>query len=346
MDYQKPVKYNEDLIKFISSIVSNLTKDKDMVNKIASDPIWEISFTHTTFNPNIGENYEILEKIGDAAMKLAFSEYLFNTFHVISESEISEYQVHYLSKVEQARMSIELGLPKYVLTPLPTTIHIHEDVLESFFGTLFLLGNTEKPGLGYVLCYNMVIYMFKDVDFEETEFDVTRTELKELLEASGLKDIHEEWVQDKGQTSGVITLGFTEDDYNQLKRAGVSINDRKMAIVRGQTRKVARKEASVIFLDKLYKLMKTKQWQDFMEEKKRPNREINMLMERAKSVAAKVGYSDLKIKISDNAKKGVYAQLIGVRSEDDRLVNLGLVSNNKIKLMKMELLEDFIRQHS
>lgn len=348
LQYNKPKNYDKELHEFIKNIISSINSNQDAIEKISSNDTWEIAFTHITYNPNPGENYEIFEKIGDAAMKLAFSEYLFQKFDMITESEIGEYQNHFLSKVEQSKLSNEVGLPDFILTPLPKTIHMAEDVLESFFGALLLIGNNYKFGLGYVLCYNLIVLLFEDINLEEEEdFSIAKTNLKELLEEYGLNNKPENvFNKDSPDSpSGTANLYFTPDDYNQMLAAGVKIKDRLMASAHGSTKKVATNDASEIFYNKLLELGKQKAFQEFVNKRKEKNKEFDILMEKAKKVAKKIGYANLEIRISVNGKNGAYAQLIGTRESDGKLENIGLTSGNKIKLMKNDLLEEFIRNN-
>lgn len=346
MEFKKPKNYNKKLKDFIKEIISKLQSNEAIIDKISESELWEIAFTHESYNPNPGENYEVLEKIGDAAMKLAFSEYLFNRIEMISESDIGEYQIHYLSKVEQSKVSTRLGFAEFILTPLSKTIHIFEDVLEAFFGALLILGNETKPGLGYILCYNMIILIFQDLDIQdEGKFKVSKTELKELLEASGIKELDEEWVKDETGPSGTIKVGFMQKDYDELRAADIKLPERFLATVYESTKKIARIKASEIFYNKIIKLVDTKEWQNFVKLKKKNNEEVNILLNEAKNVGRRVGYSDLYIKISDTGKKGTYVQLVGRRSDNDRLEILGLASDNKVKLMRMQLLQDFINKN-
>lgn len=338
----KPKDYNKKLQSFIHSLLSNLESNESMLTKLSNSELWEVAFTHETFNPNPGENYEILEKIGDAAMKLAFTEYLYDRVEGIDESEISELQTFYLSKIEQARLSNKLNLSDHLLIVIKKSINTSEDILESFFGALFLSGNQIKPAYGYLLCFNMIVFLFDDIELlDDEKTNVAVTQLKELLESIGIRKIEEEW----NEATGVIKLGFSPEVYNELIKNKIKLggNNRFVVEGKGATKKSARTNASEKFVVKLIEIMKTQEWKDYYRLKNQANEEVNELLEEAKVIAKKIGFDDLKL--TSSRTNEIYVQLIGKRESDDKLVNLGVIVGDRIKTMKIQILKEFIEKY-
>jgi dsRNA-specific ribonuclease len=337
----KPKDYDKRLKIFIRSLLSNLESNEKLLNQLIDSNLWEIAFTHETFNPNVGENYEILEKIGDAAMKLAFIEYLYERIEGIDESEISELQIFYLSKVEQSKLSNKLKLSDFVLIEIKKTIHTAEDILESFFGALFLTGNNIKPAYGYLLCFNMIVYLFDDIELlDDEKTNVAITQLKELLESIGIRKIDEEW----NESTGIIKLGFTPEIFNELSKNGIKLGrDRFIVEGRGTTKRLARMNASEKFVVKLLEVMKTREWKEYYKMKNQTNEEFENTFKEAKNIAEKIGIKELKVKTSKTQEP--YIQLIGRRESDDKLVNLGVMSGDRIRVMRIEILREFIKKY-
>lgn len=337
----KPKDYEKRLKIFIRSLLSNLESNEKLLDELIKSNLWEIAFTHETFNPNPGENYEILEKIGDAAMKLSFTEYLYQRIEGIDESEISELQAFYLSKIEQSRLSNKLNLSDFLLIEIKKTIHTSEDILESFFGALFLAGNDIKPAYGYLLCFNMIVYLFDDIELlDDEKTNVAVTQLKELLESIGIRKIDEDW----NESTSTIKLGFTPEVYNEFIKNRINVGrDRFIVEGKGNTKRSARMNASEKFVVKLMEWMKTKEWKDYYRMKNQANQEYDQLFEQAKIVAEKIGINELKVKKSQTQEP--YAQLVGRRESDDRLVNLGVITGDRMKNMRIQILRDFINKY-
>ena len=129
---------------------------------------WHASYTDPTWDADDGKNYEQSEKLGDSTAKTSLYVYLIDAgktsgLHV-SEHELTIAVNTILAKQEQARVSRALGLPKLLRTLYATvTVGQEEDMLEAFFGALYLAG--EKTGsVGQSLC-NMLMYYLVDVSY-------------------------------------------------------------------------------------------------------------------------------------------------------------------------------------
>lgn len=154
--------------------------------------VWASSFTHSSYNPNAGENYEVLEKMGDAVMKEKFTWYMMNKFPSIKENHLSSFTDYYLAKSFQADMAVDLGLNNFIRTYTDINKHTKEDALESLFGGLYFIseilinrykittgksGNVDKKdittdksyrviSLGSDNCSKLLNHLFKDVKFD------------------------------------------------------------------------------------------------------------------------------------------------------------------------------------
>lgn len=289
--------------------------------------IWMIAFTHESYEANVGENYEELEKLGDSIMKSIFIKYLMMRFQGINRGLISELSNYYMSKPAQAPIAVRLGLNKWVRTPIDKNIHMFEDLLESLFGALLEIGDKIiKIGAGYVLCYNLLvnIYNSSDIDLSVTKGHA-KTQVKQTFEKMNwgkVEDI-ETWVQNSNSISGTFYIRFTPQAINDFKNLNINVPNDMLAMAGGTTRKVASDSAYKIALNRLLELGITQEWADLQREQN-----IFMLPELspyfpdANERARKEGYVDIYFKSPRKGTKGCYVQLIGV------------LPNNRINILK------------
>lgn len=149
VDTEEEVKWVNGLLKFLyDDILPHAVTDPKMRSMLVSASaarIWIPAFTHSSYNPNDGENYEVLEKLGDSVMKLNFTWYMIKRYSNINEGQLGRLSDHYLSKEFQANLSNSYGFSEYILTNLDLSIHVREDVLEAFFGALFTASEIFLP---------------------------------------------------------------------------------------------------------------------------------------------------------------------------------------------------------
>ena len=81
---------------------------------------WIKAFTHFTTEPDVNENYESLEKLGDKVLKFSFMEYYMDRFPYAEPGELNNAEQFTQSNSEQNQMR---RLTKFVtfLTPTHST---------------------------------------------------------------------------------------------------------------------------------------------------------------------------------------------------------------------------------
>jgi len=172
MDSKELKQWSNKLHEFIYLMLVPLIKDNEVklafVNEDAMK-IWISAFTHESFAPN--SSYEELEYFGDRVLKYVFSRYLLIRFPECSNSNYTNLDAVYMSKSRQPGYAKKLGLDKFILFvgPSETPPTILEDVFESFFGALDIIGNNITPGLGTVVAYNLIFDLFSDERFKQYE---------------------------------------------------------------------------------------------------------------------------------------------------------------------------------
>lgn len=119
--------------------------------------------THESFDPNQTKNYETPEFIGDSIMGLTYPQIYAEKFPNTDEETLTNLKSAKLWKNEQAKISRKLGLDQFIRSVIPITIDMREDVLEALFWSVMEIGNNIfGPGVGYVMCKNLMINLYSD----------------------------------------------------------------------------------------------------------------------------------------------------------------------------------------
>ncbi len=102
------------------------------------------------FEKETGENYEVLEFLGDAVIGLIVSEELINKYPDKSEGELSQIRAYLVSETVLSELARDIDLGKYLLlgrgerkTGGREKSSILCDVFESVFGAIYLDSNFE-----------------------------------------------------------------------------------------------------------------------------------------------------------------------------------------------------------
>ena len=112
------------------------------------------ALTHSSFNNDFRKNYERLEFLGDRVLGLVVTEILWDFFPNSSEGELSIRLNGLINAKICAAISIELGLPKFILMgPDMKNLegrrleNIYADVLEALIAVIYLDGglNATRP---------------------------------------------------------------------------------------------------------------------------------------------------------------------------------------------------------
>jgi dsRNA-specific ribonuclease len=244
-----------------NQLLPNIVSDPKALDKLTNDEamkIWSVAFTHESYNPNVGENYEELELYGDEVMAACYVKFLMYNYPGFTRSQLSNLRTHYISKPFQAPLSRKLGMGNYVRTLFSKSTHVYEDVLEAFFGALEMVGDKVfKFGSGMGLAYNMIIFLYGDVEIERVyTLENPKTRVKELFEKMGwinpkLKEFVPEEVFDEG--TGIITfvISLTSSGVEYLKNKGVSVTTSVIAKTTASTKKLASDEAYIMAIKTL-----------------------------------------------------------------------------------------------
>ena len=326
-----------ELLDFIKEIlITNVTENEDEIADLLADEVlhyWTNTFTHKSWNPNVGENYERMEKIGDKAMDLAYDAFLLTNYPQINESAMGDSNNFFLSKKEQAKISRDMELSKWVLTNVSDNMNIQEDLLEAFFGAIFKASPNTEIAYGHVDVFLRSIYEPK---MAETNFgDPPRssvTEIKEIFEKMGwvISDYASE-IEERGRDDklNVFNLRWTPIALEWLKeflpadRFAIIQKTPYFASASNRNLKVAKTQA----YDQGYAIVNAIIPKDFIAIKKKLSDEVNKLYASSLSKARGEGYIDIEpIRYKGTSMDTV--QLIGLTKDDKKTVLVTITAKN------------------
>lgn len=148
------------LSMFFGDVLSDEIKEK-MLSRDALN-IWLMAYISPIYDPNPDSNYNLLEFVGDADLKSAFTKYLTNRFPGIKESVLTELVHRYMSHEHQYLIGRKMNVKEWLLSdPKIRNIppKIEEDVFEAFIGALSKVcweHVLSGPGFSSVLVYSLI----------------------------------------------------------------------------------------------------------------------------------------------------------------------------------------------
>jgi dsRNA-specific ribonuclease len=309
--------------------------------------IWMKAFTHKSVNPNIGQNYEELEKLGDAVMKEIYTSYLMRTYKNITAKELTLFTNYYVAKEAQGPISNSYGLDKWVRSSVVRTKSVSEDILESLFGALKLIGE-QYIGIGesYVVCRNLMLNIYKNIqiDWNIIKGDA-KSQVKNLFDKmkwiskGEIKEI-ETWSPNEDGFSGVMTLVFPDKALRDLSGYGLQIPSNILAIAEGDTKGKASKAAYQEALRRLTSLGITSEWvAEQQSENIFTNPNLSPYYPNSLARLKREGYVDMYFKTPQVSTAGYYIQLIGVRPDGSEVileqVNESSISSGRKEALKL-----------
>lgn len=333
--------YDNLLAKFIKEEKYRV----NLVNESAMD-IWSVVFTHKSFDPNIGRNYEEYELLGDRFLDANFVYYLIKRYKKkVSVFGLTELKRKYMSKVFQSELSNNLGMRKYVRTGnIELSTHISEDIFEAFVGGLVEIADTQiKNGLGNLFCYNFIIYLFNPI---KLDFSVTKghpkTQIKQIFEKLGwgipkFSDV-------EGDNNQIITtIYLTDSAARELERYGITIKDNIIGKASGTSKKISSKSAYENALKYIRKLGITDTWIERVRTRRDlDSKTLGPLLKQVYNKTSSAGYKDIYLYPAQTTRAGVTMQLIGVNEKGKKTVLAETENPENKNKAKIQVLEKYL----
>ncbi len=186
--------------------VENLSEFEIIIGyKFKDSSLLKLALTHSSFanEHRLGKNEynERLEFLGDAALDLIISKYIYNKFPKLPEGELSKLRAGIVCEGSLAKKAVEISLGKYILLGKGEEItggrereSVLADAFESVIGAILLDGGmdaAEKYVLG--LMEDVVEELKQDYRFMDC-----KTRLQEIIQKTSKEPIVYEIIKEDG----------------------------------------------------------------------------------------------------------------------------------------------------
>ena len=360
------VKYTYDawydsLRKMIFKLLKKVYTDKEkeasiIMPIIAQAPMftWGMAFTSDSYDSV--NNYEVLEFMGDRALKLAFADYILEAHPNLSQGQYSALESEYMSKKSQGSIA-EKFIDKDLIRVKNVIMSnkITTDVFESFFGALRLTGDTYiGRGAGILLCVDLVRYLFSNVETIDLKKGTgpTKTQVQQMFSRFKLGIPQEFNMQQEGDTSYKTNIVLTDEQFEFLKTFGINIEYKTIAKnVIGSTKTGSSNRAYERAFEYLTSLGVTSEWAENIKDVLAFEGVDRDLYKKAFEKAEEEGY--IRFKIITPAKlahKLIINMILQGVTKEGVAKNLKSVTFDKAKTSYLEakeiLLKDYIKNQS
>lgn len=213
--------------------------------KFKNYTLLETALTHSSYvNENRienSENNERLEFLGDAVLELAMSEFLYKNYDKLSEGEMTKLRAQHVCEPALVTYANKIGLGKYLrlgkgeeLSGGRTRPALLADAFEALLGAIYL-------DLGYEAVYNFLNIVVFPLLKEGKFINVVdyKSKLQELVQTDNTRSIRYEIISETGPA------------HNKTFISEVYMDDIKMGVGNGHTKKEAEQNAAKVALEKL-----------------------------------------------------------------------------------------------
>lgn len=341
---EKEKEWRDNLKNYLrNELLPRALSNPEYLDKLVDDEAmetWVKVFTSKDYSPNIDENYEVLELLGDKLLGYLYVKYMNASYPDLNQSQLSVLGNYYLGKVFLSQMSSSIGLGNHIRSRLPTTIHMLEDVFEAMFAGLEITGNRIKNGVGPGLAYNLLVSLFDPIEVDWAHsLGNPKTTVKEIFEGLG-------WVDPKGDPSigkapekvpekffkdadgrTTFTVSLNAKGAEQLRGMGFPISTLVLGTATQPTKKAAETEAYFNALVTLQNMGITREWmQELREKRDYENPDLApyfaSIVDRMRSEGiVKTEFNDIHVKGKiGGLTTGKYVQLIGIDEQGNKRV--------------------------
>ena len=244
-------KWSRDLRYFIDRTLRPIIPNAKERRKYTSQremKVWERAFTHPSFDPRRDHNYDVLEFMGDRALKYAFNKYLLRLEPRLDQGHLTTLDNRYMAKKEQPGYGKKLGLDKYVriVGTRMATSKVIGDLFESFIGALDQVSDDIEDGLGIVNVFNFMVNFFKDFRFElpKERGGHVKTNVQQIFKRFGLEPPEEIYTEDDGgQITFIVKATKEIEDFLASDKPGEGFNIHLRSPILGQAKGKDKKQA-------------------------------------------------------------------------------------------------------
>lgn len=364
-DEQRKIKEYQ---KYIYQILINISPENIALEMVSEKymPIWIQAVVHESYN--LTANYETLETEGDSTLKYTMVKYLKKRFPHITSQGLTEYTNRYMSKEFQQIFSAEMKLPTWIYQDsIEMTIHIQEDLFESFIGAILIIGNQILENLGLSYIFNFITILLSDTQFDpKMILGKPKTQLQQRGDMLGIRDAKENNDEDeeegrlvtkKSKSGGINEVEFGKKGEpitirlvltDQLKsflltELGKEF-DQNLCSATADTSNVAKEKAWAMALDILERNGYTN---DFAQDYKRRKSLMDIdasLVERCKAKALLAGINNLFLQYSKHSmdKNGNTSYILSGKDSDGITRKLAIARGINVNDARIKTLEKYL----
>ena len=185
---------DKSFVSFILNLLGRVHFLTDLKLEQNDVRIFEMAFTHPDVKPDISENYELLETLGDNTINKCVLWYISNRFPQLNSPDaidiLTKLKISIIKSSSYSELANKLGFFNFISCDMMTLSILNkrsilEDVFESFFAaTEMVIDKKYKQGMGYIVCYKLLASILDEQEYS-LKYELlsdSKTRLKELLD--------------------------------------------------------------------------------------------------------------------------------------------------------------------
>ena len=294
-----------------------------MVNGENMKKHWIRAVMHETVNAQ--HNYEQLEAMGDRYAEASFINFVYQNYPDSSPEVINALVNEYLATGFFSEFSRQLNLPAWTLSDFFVDDNIAEDVMEAWFGALYLSAESYQPGFGLRVVNVFVNAIYSDLDLMANDVGIgskaTKHEQYNLGPGVKLYSSSEE-IRDN-IFKYIIKINPKAVEYFRSKGINTSQIKTNLSIVGvGGTKKTAKNDAN----NKLYAYLKqfgiSYEWMSQLARKDKLTGypKNNELLAQVRMKALREGITNVDYKTVDKDGPYIGYILFGERADGSKVI--------------------------
>lgn len=218
---------------------------KELFNKLEISPVnielYKLAFSHSSYvnEKHLKADYERLEFLGDAALELVISDYIYNNFS-FHEGDMTKIRANYVCENACFTYATDLGFSKYIKVGHGEELEggrfkkvILADIFEAFMGAIYL-------DLGYDTVKKVILNVI-----------VPYIEDKKAVFFSDYKSALQEYLQTEQRLVSYELVNEEGPSHQKVFTMAVKIDDIIYGTGIGNSKKEAEQEAAKNALEKL-----------------------------------------------------------------------------------------------
>lgn len=174
------------LLDSLRNLFSNILNNESIINLLFSkkyENIWKKAFTDKSID--VKNNNETYQFIGNSLLKTIFPKYLTLKYPELEQGLYTNINSKYNSKIVHQELLTKINLYKYVLADdillQNSATEIYSSAYEAIYGAIIEVADDIKFGLGFIIAYNLLVYLYQDIKINIVNCYPYRTEVEQIF---------------------------------------------------------------------------------------------------------------------------------------------------------------------